>query len=182
MSGPVLQAPLHSPPIIQQLITKQTSPLMSFVLAWSDDLSVDLSDLIWSLIVEEKTEQNKNPNIYSWCSIPLCQCHFASHPSTKELDLSWLSLSCLPVIAFIFLSYTKVLKIFARLKKVSSFQWISNLETIWIDKLKLKSICQHHDRKGLLRFIYIKPSPINIYWQLKFNDLENVKIESFRLV
>ena len=60
MSGPVLQAPLHSPPIIQQLITKQTSPLMSFVLAWSDDLSVDLSDLI-SYLLKKKTEQNNNP-------------------------------------------------------------------------------------------------------------------------
>ena len=53
--------PITPRPISQQLITKQTSPLMSFVLAWSDDLSVDLSDLISYLL---KKKQNKTTTLF----------------------------------------------------------------------------------------------------------------------
>ena len=122
MSGPVLQAPLHSPPIIQQLITKQTSPLMSFVLAWSDDLSVDLSDLI-SYLLKKKTEQNNNPMLYI-VDVPF---HYATLTPTQVFYLSaW---SILFAICHC-LSNTRVLNFFARLKIVSSFQWISISETI----------------------------------------------------
>ena len=78
MSGPRLQAPLHRRPISQQLITKQTSPLMSFVLAWSDDRSVDLSDLISYLL---KKKQNKTTTLF------IVDAPFHNPSPQKELGL-----------------------------------------------------------------------------------------------
>ena len=164
-----LQAPLHRRPISQQLITKQTSPLMSFVLAWSDDISVDLSDLISYLLKKKQNKTQNNNPIYCWCSIP------QPLPPKKR---AWSACHCQYLIP--------VLKFFAHLKKVSSFQWISISETIWIDRTEAeKYLSASRQKRAIEIYLYKnrhRHTPINIFWQLKFNDLENVKIESFRLV
>ena len=161
MSGPVLQAPLHSPPIIQQLITKQTSPLMSFVLAWSDDLSVDLSDLI-SYLLKKKTEQNNNPMLYI-VDVPF---HYATLTPTQVFYLSaW---SILFAICHC-LSNTRVLNFFARL---SRFQWISNSETIWIDRTEAEKYLSASRQKRTIE-IYLYKTFTNKY-------LLAVKIQWFR--
>ena len=166
MSGPGLQAPLHRRPISQQLITKQTSPLMSFVLAWSDDLSVDLSDLI-SYLLKKK---NKTTTLF------IVDAPLFHNPSPPKR--AWSACHCQYLIP--------VLKFFAHLKKVSSFQWISISETIWIDRTEAeKYLSASRQKRAIEIYLYKnrhRHTPINIFWQLKFNDLENVKIESFRLV
>ena len=120
------------------------------------------------LFVEEKTEQNNNP-IYCWCSIP------QPLPPKKR---AWSACHCQYLIP--------VLKFFAHLKKVSSFQWISISETIWIDRTEAeKYLSASRQKRAIEIYLYKnrhRHTPINIFWQLKFNDLENVKIESFRLV
>ena len=124
--------------------------------------------LIWYLICWRK-KQNKTTTLF----IVDAPFHNPSPPKR-----AWSACHCQYLIP--------VLKFFAHLKKVNSFQWISISETIWIDRTEAeKYLSASRQKRAIEIYLYKnrhRHTPINIFWQLKFNDLENVKIESFRLV